>query len=103
MPKGKELEAPGVREDEVVDTTKGLGEVTSSAHVQDNVDSVLKAMGRMPLDRQKVDTWRRWLDDGDERSFKRIQRLLDTEGAVCFAQPDCPILKLRSATSSSDP
>ena len=70
------------RENEVVDTSKGLGEVMGSAHTDENVDSVLKAMGRIPLDRQKVDTWRKWLDDGDRRSYQRLQRILDDDRAV---------------------
>ena len=81
-PKAEELDAPGMREDEVVDPDGKFVEVMGSERVEENVDSVLKAMGRIPLDRRKVETWKRWLDEGDERSVKRLQQLLDDEHAV---------------------
>ncbi len=85
-PKGEVLEAPGMREDAVIQVDQGLKEVMASYGVNRNMDSVLKAMGRIPLDRQKVDTWKRWLDEGDERSLERLQQVLKDENAVSPAQ-----------------
>ena len=98
-PKGTELAATGEREEEEVDPKSGLDEVMGSDEVEQNVGSVLKAMGRIPLDRNKIEMWSRWLDEGGSQSIGRLQRILDDEDAVSDTRHSGQLNEIRSTAS----
>ncbi|ORY33950.1 hypothetical protein BCR39DRAFT_230819 [Naematelia encephala] len=60
----------------------GLAYVLSSEDTDQNANRLLKVMAKLPLDREKMDTWKQWLDTGDQTSLRKLQKLLDDERAV---------------------
>ncbi|WVW83967.1 hypothetical protein I302_105990 [Kwoniella bestiolae CBS 10118] len=61
-----------------------LKDVMGSEEVGENVQSVLVVMGKIGLDRQRLDLWKKWLDKekrGSE-SWKRLEILCEDEHAL---------------------
>jgi hypothetical protein len=57
-------------------------EVMCSDEVMQNVDSVSKALGHVSLDRQKLEMWKSWAQDGGQRSKRRLQDVFRDAEAV---------------------
>ena len=66
-------------EEEETEPQKALGEVMSAGR---GVDGVVKALGRCSLDRKKLDTWRKWLNEGKDEEKQALQDALQDEAAV---------------------
>ena len=75
-----------INEEEETEPQKALKEVMSAGH---GVDGVVKALGRCSLDRKKLDTWKRWLDEGQDEEKQALQDALQAEDAVSAAIPTC--------------
>lgn len=77
-----EEDGPGVaqtREEEETEPQKALKEIMDAGH---GVDGVVKALGRCSLDRKKLDTWKRWLDEGKDEEKQALQDALQDDEAV---------------------
>jgi hypothetical protein len=60
----------------------GLGNLMNTEEVNENVERVMRSLGRLPLDRQKLEVWRKWLDEGDHAVLQKVQQVIDEEDGV---------------------
>lgn len=60
-----------------VEAAETLGELLQEDR---GVDGIVKAMGKIPLDRRKIETWKRWLDEDKDR--EKLQNALHDDEAV---------------------
>ncbi|WWD17251.1 hypothetical protein CI109_101689 [Kwoniella shandongensis] len=63
---------------------KKLEEVLESNDKVENVASVLSAMGKLSVDRERLEVWGRWLDKAkkDSEAWKRLEELCSDDQAV---------------------
>jgi hypothetical protein len=61
---------------------QALGGLLSSDEIDENVENVMRSLGRVPLDRRKLETWQTWLNEGDQGSLQKLQQVLHDEGSV---------------------
>lgn len=80
-PKGR---AEGVGDEERGKTwpSRSLKGLILGDEVDGDVERVLRSLGRVPLDRRKLDTWRRWLEEDDEDGHQKLQTVLNDQEAV---------------------
>lgn len=62
-------------------------ESKASTHSQAQLDpldpeEMIKTMGKMPLDRTKLDSWKSWLDEADPSAKSRLQSVLNEDETV---------------------
>ncbi|OCF36790.1 hypothetical protein I316_01386 [Kwoniella heveanensis BCC8398] len=65
---------------------RSLSEAMSSETVEDNVQNILRTMAKIGLDRQRLETWSKWLHmaarDRESQTWKRLELLCNDEHAV---------------------
>ncbi|KAK1924269.1 hypothetical protein DB88DRAFT_489644 [Papiliotrema laurentii] len=71
------LPAPKDPEDQV-DVDESLGKVIREAQVE----GLVKALSKSPLDRQRMDTWEKWLQDAGREDKDMLKSMLEEEEAL---------------------
>ncbi|WVF71512.1 hypothetical protein IAT40_006318 [Kwoniella sp. CBS 6097] len=91
----KQLDGAGMPDlagrEKVEGVPRSLSEVLRSENVEENVQNVLRATAKMGLDRQRLETWSKWLDKASKeregQAWKRLEELCNDEKAV--SKPIC--------------